>query len=148
VRTSGLYGGGGPNFVLTMLHAAAQHTPLRVVSDQVSSPTWSGHLAPALLRLIARGVTGTVHLTNGGAVSWHGFAQAILAAQPEVDLAPVSAAARPTVARRPEYSVLDNRVWRLLGEDPLPHWREALSAYLDGVSDQGASGIAHSGGRA
>lgn len=139
VRTSWLYGQKGPNFVLTMLRAAEQGTPLRVVSDQVGTPTWTGHLAPALLRLIARDVPGTFHLTNSGQVSWHGFAQAIFAAQGmATEVAAITTAEWPTAAPRPAYSVLDNRAWRLLGEDPLPDWREGLHAYLASLPGQGA----------
>jgi dTDP-4-dehydrorhamnose reductase len=139
VRTSWLYGRHGPNFVLTMLRARDRGQPLRVVADQVGSPTWTGHLAPAILRLIERDVPGTYHLTNTGSVSWHGFAQAIFATvggAPE--LTPIPTAEYPTPAPRPTYSVLDNRVWRLLGEAPLPDWRDGLAAYLASLPDQGA----------
>ncbi len=141
VRTSWLYGRHGPNFVLTMLRAAEQGRPLRVVSDQVGTPTWTGHLAPALLRLIARDLPGTFHLTNSGQVSWHGFAQAIIAAGASgADVTAITTADWPTPAPRPAYSVLDNRVWRLLGENPLPHWREGLRAYLASLRAQGVPG--------
>jgi dTDP-4-dehydrorhamnose reductase len=141
VRTSWLYGRQGPNFVLTMLRAAEQGTPLRVVSDQVGAPTWTGHLAPALLRLIARDLPGTFHLSNSGAVSWHGFAQAIVGAGGRGnEVAAITTADWPTPAPRPAYSVLDNRVWRLLGERPLPDWREGLHAYLATLREQGVPG--------
>ncbi len=131
VRTSWLYGRQGPNFVLTMLRAAEQGKQLRVVADQVGSPTWTGHLAPALLRLIDRDIPGTFHLTNSGLVSWHGFAEEIMSASSTpADVAAITTADWPTPAPRPAYSVLDNRLWRLLGEDPLPDWRDGLHAYL------------------
>jgi dTDP-4-dehydrorhamnose reductase len=139
VRTSWLYGRDGPNFVLTMLRAMAQGRPLRVVSDQVGSPTWTGHLAPALLRMIERDIPGTFHLTNSGAVSWHGFAEAIVeAVGGSADIAAITTAEYPTAAHRPPYSVLDNRVWRLLGEKPLPHWLDGLHAYVAQLRDTGA----------
>jgi dTDP-4-dehydrorhamnose reductase len=131
VRTSWLYGGRGPNFILTIQRAAAQERSLRVVSDQFGSPTWTGHLAPALLRLVACDLPGTYHLTNAGVASRHDLAEAVVAAGGyDVPVVPVSTAEYPRAARRPRYSVLDNRVWRLLGEDPLPDWREAVPAYL------------------
>lgn len=141
VRTAWLYGRQGPNFVLTMLRARAAHQPLRVVSDQVGSPTWTGHLAPALLRLIERDVPGTYHLTNTGAVSWHGFAEAVfeLAGQ-ATEVTPIPTGEYPTAAPRPAYSVLDNRAWRLLGEAPLPGWRDGLRAYLTSLAAQTAPG--------
>jgi dTDP-4-dehydrorhamnose reductase len=141
VRTSWLYGRHGPNFVLTMLRAAEQDGPLRVVADQLGSPTWTGHLAPALLRLVSRDLPGTYHLTNSGAVSWHGFAEAIFAgAGRSVEVTPVPTSEYPTPAPRPAYSVLDNRVWRLLGESTLPDWRDGLSAYLRQLHDRGVPG--------
>jgi dTDP-4-dehydrorhamnose reductase len=141
VRTSWLYGRPGPNFVLTMLRAAGEDRPLRVVSDQIGSPTWTGHLAPALLRLASRDLPGTYHLTNSGAVSWHGFAEAILAgAGRSVEVTPVSTSEYSTPAPRPAYSVLDNRMWRLLGERALPDWRDGLSAYLHQLLDPSVPG--------
>jgi dTDP-4-dehydrorhamnose reductase len=141
VRTSWLYGRQGPNFVLTMRGAAEQGKPLRVVSDQVGAPTWTGHLAPALLRLIARDIPGTFHLTNSGQVSWHGFAQAIVdATGSAATVTPIATADWPTAAPRPAYSVLDNRVWRMLGEIPLPDWHEGLVAYLASLRAQGTAG--------
>ena len=131
VRTAWLYGQEGPNFVLTMLRLARKGGALRVVADQWGSPTWTGHLAPALVRLVERGVPGTYHLTNSGSTSWHGFAQAIVEeARLSVPVEPIGTADYPTPAPRPAYSVLANRAWERLGEAPLPPWREGLGAYL------------------
>jgi dTDP-4-dehydrorhamnose reductase len=139
VRTAWLYGRHGPNFVLTMLKAAAAGRQLRVVDDQVGSPTWTGHLAPAVLRLAERGVPGTYHLTNSGVTSWHGFAAAIFdAAGVEASLEPVPSSEYPTPAPRPAYSVLDNRAWRLLGEPALPHWSEGLKGYVAELAARGS----------
>ena len=135
VRTAWLYGAQGPNFVLTMLRLARARGALRVVADQIGSPTWTGHLAPALLRLVERHATGIFHVTNSGATSWHGFATAILR-QSGLDHVPVDAistAEYPTPARRPAYSVLDNGRWRGLGESPLPSWEEGLRRYLESL---------------
>lgn len=141
VRTAWLYGRQGPNFVLTMLRAAEQGKPLRVVADQVGTPTWTGHLAPALLRLIDRDIPGTFHLTNAGRVSWHGFAEEIMSASGiPAEVTAITTADWPTPAARPAYSVLDNRVWRLLGEDPLPDWRDGLHAYLASLRERAAIG--------
>lgn len=139
IRTSWLYGRHGPNFVLTMLRAAAAAGPLRVVSDQVGSPTWTGHLATELLSLIERDLPGTYHVTNSGVTSWHGFALEIFAAAgvaPEVS--PITTADYPTAAPRPAYSVLDNRACRLLGEAPMPDWREGLRSYIAQLRERGA----------
>ena len=71
VRTSWLYGRQGPNFVLTMLRLAAERPELRVVADQHGAPTWTGHLAPAMLRLVGVAPPGTYHLTNSGVTTWY-----------------------------------------------------------------------------
>ena len=131
VRTAWLYGQEGPNFVLTMLRLARERGALRVVADQWGSPTWTGHLAPALVRLVERGTPGTYHLTNSGSTSWHGFAQAIVEeAGLSVPVEPIGTADYPTPAPRPAYSVLANRAWERLGEAPLPPWRDGLRGYL------------------
>jgi dTDP-4-dehydrorhamnose reductase len=134
VRTAWLYGQQGPNFVLTMLRLAREGRPLRVVADQHGSPTWTGHLALAIVRLVERGDIGTFHLTSAGVCTWHGLAEAIMAeAGLDVPVEPIASAEYPTPAPRPAYSVLDNRRWRQLGEPPLPGWREGLHAYMSSL---------------
>jgi dTDP-4-dehydrorhamnose reductase len=143
IRTSWLYGRDGPNFVLAMLAAAAAG-PLRVVTDQLGGPTWTGHLAPRVLRLIERDVPGTFHVSNAGATSWHGFATEIFAAAGiEADMAPITTAGYPTRAPRPAYSVLDNRACRLLGEAPMPPWQDGLRSYIAELREGGV--LARSG---
>jgi dTDP-4-dehydrorhamnose reductase len=143
IRTSWLYGRDGPNFVLAMLAAAAAG-PLRVVADQLGGPTWTGHLAPRVLRLIERDVPGTFHVSNAGATSWHGFATEIFAAAGiEADMAPITTAGYPTRAPRPAYSVLDNRACRLLGEAPMPPWQDGLRSYIAELREGGV--LARSG---
>jgi dTDP-4-dehydrorhamnose reductase len=131
VRTSWLYGQDGPNFVLTMLRLGAEREELRVVADQRGAPTWTGHLAPALLRLLERGTPGTYHLTNAGETTWCEFARAIMAAAGlRARVEPTSTAEYGAPAPRPAYSVLDNAAWRALGEPPLPAWETGLNGYL------------------
>ena len=136
VRTAWLFGQQGPNFVLTMLRLAAERGALRVVADQRGSPTWTGSLAPALVRLLELGVPGTFHLVNAGEATWHELARAVLeeAGLGQVPVEPITTAEYPTPARRPAYSVLEPRAWRQLGEPPLPPWRDALRLYLEGLS--------------
>ena len=80
MRSAWLFGLGGRNFVATMLRLAREQRErgepceVRVVTDQVGSPTWTGHLAPALIGLLERRVSGLVHLAGGGQVSWNGLA--------------------------------------------------------------------------
>jgi dTDP-4-dehydrorhamnose reductase len=138
VRTSWLYGRQGPNFVLTMLRLASERPELRVVADQHGAPTWTGHLAPAMLRLLDVGPPGTYHLTNSGVTTWYDFADAIIRARGvPVEVVPITSGEYPTPAMRPAYSVLDNRAWRELGEPPLPDWQEGLDAYLASLDSAG-----------
>ena len=138
VRTSWLFGRAGPNFVLTILRLAAERRQLRVVADQRGAPTWTGHLASAVLRLIEIAPPGTYHLTNSGVTTWHGLAVAAIRSQGlDTEVAPITTAEYPTPAARPAYSVLDNRRWRELGEPPLPPWEAGLTAYLGELEPQG-----------
>lgn len=131
VRTSWLYGRQGPNFVLTILRLASERPEVRVVDDQRGSPTWTGHLAPAVLRLVEIGSPGTYHLTSSGVATWCELAAAAVRLRGlGTSVVPITSAEYPTAAHRPPYSVLDNRRWRELGEDPLPRWDLGLEAYL------------------
>lgn len=134
IRTSGLYGskgqgGKGTNFVKTMLRLAGEGKPIRVVDDQILTPTAAADLAEATLRLIEHCPYGLYHLTNGGQCSWFEFAQAIFEISGvKADVSPCSSAERPTPARRPEYSVLTSEH----AAAPKPRsWQDALRAYLD-----------------
>lgn len=140
VRTSWLYGRQGPNFVLTMLRLASERDAIRVVADQHGAPTWTGHLDPAMLRLLEIGPAGTYHLTNSGVATWYDFAVATVGARGlPAEVVPITTAEYPTPAVRPAYSVLDNRAWRDLGEPPLPEWQDGLRAYLASLVAAGAS---------
>jgi dTDP-4-dehydrorhamnose reductase len=134
VRTAWLYGVDGRNFVETMLRLAGEReatasTPtVQVVDDQIGSPTWCGHLAPALLGLLEREVHGLVHLAGGGEVSWNGFAREVFR-QAEVDCA-VQAVSSEQMARpapRPAWSALGSERADVL---PIPDWRDGLAGYL------------------
>ena len=134
LRTAWLYGVDGPNFVATMLRLAGERaatgsTPsVQVVDDQIGSPTWSGHLAPAILGLLEREVSGLVHLTGAGAISWNGFAKEIFR-QAEVDcrVEPASSEQMARPAPRPAYSVLESEREDVL---PMPPWEDGLAGYL------------------
>ena len=128
VRTAWLYGVDGKNFVETMLRLAGEREAVQVVTDQIGSPTWSGHLAPALLGLLERGVGGLVHLTGGGEVSWNGFSQEIFR-QAEVScrVEPASSEQVARPAPRPAWSALDSERDDVL---PMPPWQDGLAGYL------------------
>lgn len=137
VRSSGLYGvagsaGKGGNFVETMLKLADAGKPIRVVDDQVLTPTYTADLAQAIAGLIAVNPPGGIyHLTNGGQCSWYEFARAIFElCRRTPKLEPTTSAEFNAPARRPPHSVLRNTRAASLGVPLLPPWRTALEAYL------------------
>jgi dTDP-4-dehydrorhamnose reductase len=99
-----------------------------VVDDQIGSPTWSGHLAPAIVGLLERGVSGLVHLTGAGSVSWYGFAREIYRqAELNCRVEAVSSAEMARPAPRPAYSVLESEREDVL---PMGPWQDGLAGYL------------------
>jgi len=147
VRTAWLYGNQGPNFPLSIIRAAAAGKPLRVVADQLGSPTWTKDLAVALERLLTTSSWGTFHISGAGATSWYGFASALLE---EVgipaQLTPVTTAEWAAAAPRPSYSVLANRAWQELGQPPLPNWRVSLQGYVAAERDGAIAAAIGAGG--
>jgi dTDP-4-dehydrorhamnose reductase len=137
VRTGGLYGlrgsaSKGGNFVVRMLARAREQGRLRMVADQQLSPTSTADLAVALAGAVEAGLEGTLHLTNGGACSWHEFTVAIMELA-GLDV-PVEAAATtpaPGAAARPRNGVLANAAAERAGLRPLRSWRAALTDYMD-----------------
>lgn len=136
-RVCGLFGvarragKGGTNFVETMLRLAREGQALRVVRDQVLTPSYTRDLAPKVWRVLARGAPGVYHLTNAGATSWYDFAREIFRLSGlSPSLTPVTAAEYGARARRPPYSVLAHERLAALGEDDLRPWPQALAAYL------------------
>ncbi|MCH8313461.1 MAG: dTDP-4-dehydrorhamnose reductase [Nitrospinae bacterium] len=147
LRTSGVYGSRGKNFMRTILNLADEGKDLRIVNDQVSSPTWCGAIAKATRRIILslvdpsegqisenmNKVSGIYHLSCKGETSWYGFAKAILdyskEAQP-AKMIPIPSSEYPTPAKRPARSVLANtKIARDLGIE-MPLWEEALKQCL------------------
>jgi dTDP-4-dehydrorhamnose reductase len=128
VRTAGLYGVDGRNFVDTMLRLAGERPAVQVVTDQIGSPTWAGHLAPAILGLLEREVSGLAHLTGGGEVSWNGFAKEIFRqAEVECTVEPASSEQMARPAPRPAWSALASERDDVV---PMPDWRDGLAGYL------------------
>lgn len=131
VRTSWVYGKYGNNFVRTMLKLAGERDSLKVVSDQIGSPTYTLDLAEFLVRLVRTERYGVYHASNTGACSWYEFAQAIFEeGGRHMTVEPCSTSDFPRPAPRPAYSVMDHSAIRSNGFEPLRHWREALRHYL------------------
>lgn len=132
VRSSWLFGPGGKNFVRTILTRARGGEGLRVVHDQVGSPTYTRDLARAISRLIRGPYYGVWHVTNSGACSWFDLAEAVLkAAGPgRTRLEPITSKELDRPAPRPRNSILRNYCWELEGWLPLRPWPDALREYL------------------
>ena len=135
IRTAWLFGTPGACFPRTILELARAGVPLRVVNDQVGSPTFADDLAEAVWDLLAGGASGIYHVAGAGSASWFEVARATVElAGIGVEVEPISTDAwqsmRPRQALRPAYSVLDvSRVSERLGREMRP-WREALAAFV------------------
>jgi dTDP-4-dehydrorhamnose reductase len=137
LRTSWLYAAQGSNFVRTMLRLMSANGAVRVVADQVGTPTAARSVAQAIWKITERpSVTGIHHWSDAGVASWYDFAVAIadIAAlrgllASAITVTPISTEEYPTAARRPRYSVLDKRSLAVLGIAPV-HWRRQLQSVL------------------
>lgn len=128
VRTSWLFGASGRNFVETMLSLAADHGEVVVVRDQVGCPTYTAHLADAIVRLLDGAAYGIHHIAGGGSCSWYDFACEIFR-QTGTDcrVTPCTTADTARRAPRPPWSVLGTQRVNALH---LPEWTEGLAGYL------------------
>ncbi len=135
IRTCGLYGvagssGKGGNFVETMLRKAREGSQIKVVDDQVLTPTFTGDLAEAVAGLLEGGRFGLYHVSSEGECSWYKFAKTIFELENlTVELVPVSTDQFPSSVKRPAYSVLAKEKIRQLGLRMAP-WDDALARYL------------------
>lgn len=132
LRTAWLFGAHGPNFVEAIRNQIRKGTnPLRVVDDQRGRPTYTPHLADAIIRVVHSGASGIVHYADAPECTWFEFAKEIVAQLGAgIDVKPVSTDEFPRPARRPAYSVLSTaRYERLTGVKP-ESWREGLREYL------------------
>lgn len=141
LRTSWVYAAAGKNFVLTMLRLMKKESQIRVVADQIGSPTWANSVATAIWRLIEVGSpSGLYHWSDLGEASWYDFAVAIQEEaivrgliSREIPILPIASSDYPARAKRPAFSVLDTASTRsvigLKGE----HWRQNLRKMLDGL---------------
>jgi dTDP-4-dehydrorhamnose reductase len=134
VRTSWLFGAHGPNFVAAIRNQMRKGTnPLRVVSDQLGRPTYTPHLARAIIRLATQDAQGIVHYADAGECSWFDFACAI-AEGSGTSVVPVTTGEFPRPARRPAYSVLSTERYERLTNVAPESWRDGLREYLGASS--------------
>lgn len=138
IRTSWLYGPGGKNFVETILRLARERDELRVVADQLGTPTFTADLAQAVFTLIEQvPEPGLYHFSNAGQCSWHEFACAIVEAArmrgeglAVRQVLPIRTEEYPLPAPRPAYSVFSKAKYEKNTGCPVPYWREALERYF------------------
>ncbi len=127
-RTAWLHGAGGRNFVDTMLRLGAERDEVRVVADQVGSPTWTGHLAPAVVDIVERQGAGIFHAAGSGRCSWFELAvEAMKLAKLDCRVVAIPSEEFPTPTKRPEFSVLETE-----REDgvTLPPWQDGVRAHV------------------
>lgn len=144
VRTAWVYAERGRNFVHTMLRLMREQDIVRVVTDQIGTPTYARNLAGALWTLSSQPLSGIYHFTDAGVASWYDFAVAIqeeaLAAgllDKKATIVPIVTCDYPTPARRPQFSVLDkSATWAALGKTG-QHWREALRDMFERMNRDG-----------
>jgi dTDP-4-dehydrorhamnose reductase len=148
-RTSWVYGARGQNFARTMLRLAREREELRVVADQVGAPTWARAVAAATAQVVGAALraaggaqawtaehAGVYHLASAGETSWHGFAEAVLAADPARDeqrarrVVPIATTDFPTPVRRPANSRLDSGLAAARLGVRIPDWRAQLALAL------------------
>ena len=138
LRTAWLYGE-GKNFVKTMLSLSKKNNELKVVNDQIGSPTYAKDLAKAIKEIIEKKSDkyGIYHVTNKGEVSWYEFAKKIFEIKNiEIKVNPCTSEEFPRPAPRPHYSVLSNQKWIDAGFTPMRDYEEALNEYLDSLKDE------------
>ncbi len=146
VRTSWVYAAQGNNFVRTMLKLGRERAVLRVVADQVGSPTYARDLAAVLCQAVSHLETGILsrealkgifHYSNEGVASWYDFALAIFEMKGiRCRVEPIETAAYPTPAARPPYSLLNKSKIKSVMGISIPHWRESLRICLDQIDDK------------
>ena len=134
IRTSWVYSSFGANFVKTMLKLGKEREELKVISDQVGTPTYAADLAKTILTILPQLTNENVavyHYTNEGVCSWYDFAQAIFEiTHTQCNVIPISTAQYPTAAQRPHYSVLNKSKIKETYYLAIPFWRKSLNDCL------------------
>jgi dTDP-4-dehydrorhamnose reductase len=137
LRISGIYGAvpcraKGGNFITTMIKAAKEKPEVKVVNDEILTPTPTKSIAEKTLEIINKELKGLYHLTCEGQCSWYEFAEVIFSTlEFKTPLSPLSVKDMPMVVKRPTYSVLENEQAKLSGISNMPHWKDALVQFLN-----------------
>ena len=135
IRTSWVYSNFGSNFVKTMLRLGKEHEKINVVSDQVGSPTYAGDLAKVILKIlptIKNEQVAIYHFANLGNCSWSEFAKAIFKIKGmDVKVHPITTSQYPTLAKRPQYSVLENSKIKKKFNLNMSYWVDSLKNNLE-----------------
>ena len=129
IRTAWLYSEYGNNFVKTMIRLGREREQLKVVYDQIGTPTYAGDLADAILTIVNKGINpGLYHFTNEGVISWYDFTKAIheLTGITTCEVLPIRSEEYPTKAHRPSFSVLDKQKIKATYGISIPYWRDSL----------------------
>lgn len=138
VRTAWLYGYVGNNFVYTMMNLGKQNKEIKVVNDQRGNPTHANDLAHHILKMIETENYGVYHCTGKGECSWFDFASEIMKlAKRDCKVNPCTTEEFPRLAKRPEYSSLDNKALRETTGDDMREWKEALNSFINKVEKIG-----------
>jgi len=139
VRTSWVFGMHGRSFVRTILRLAEDRDEIKVVDDQIGSPTYTKDLARLLCQMVETDKYGTYHATNEGECSFYDFAREIIEQSGrELSILPTTTEEYGSVADRPRNSRLSKRSLDEAGFDRLPHWQDALHRFLDEFAAESA----------
>lgn len=134
IRTSWLYSEYGNNFVKTMFKLGAERDELKIITDQVGTPTYAMDLAACIMHLVGSGSAayGVYHYSNEGVASWYDFAKAIFdISGTDVRALPIKTSEYPTRAVRPAYSVMDKSKIKHTFNIEIPYWRDSLAICID-----------------
>ena len=140
LRTAWVYGAHGHNFVKTILRLAGERRELKVVDDQLGTPSWTGDIVKAMRSLIKADATGAYQFTNEGVASWYDFAMEIVASAKQSGvpivaetIQPIPTEDFPLPAKRPAYSVMSKVKIRGVLDYQIPHWRTSLHTMLNNL---------------
>jgi dTDP-4-dehydrorhamnose reductase len=135
IRTQWLYGQGGKNFVNSILRNAREGKEIRVVEDQVGSPTYTVDLAKGIMELVRRDQKGLFHISNAGVCSWFDFAKKIIILKGlEIEVIPIKSEELKRPARRPSFSGFDCAKFRNITGMEMRTWEEAVQDYISSIT--------------